>query len=573
MNNGKLKLQKLLEERAARLAATNSQPSQQPNLAPKVELIKPATSGNPINPANPANPATPKATIEYNTEQLRAIELAEAGKPFCLIGAAGTGKTTTVKEIANRLAAGNLPKIKNPTKYLKEGAPPLALVSYTNRAVKNLAKACTNLKDNCITIHKLLEFGPVWYDVPDASTMSGTRKTMRFEPTYTATNPITELRLVVVDESSMCDTRLFKQLLDACPNATFVFLGDLNQLPPVFGDAILGYKLNELEVVELKQVYRQAMESPIIAFQHNFTLRGIIPGQTELEKISAEGKGLTFHFERKKETDEGILCKSYAHWLFNSQYKGGFWNPDEDIILIPFNKGFGTGGLNRELAQFFGEDRGAEVWHIISGMENHYYAVGDRVVANKEEWEIKEIFINRDYVGKLPDPSSKYLNRKGRYKLGHEPAGLAAFAQDMDLEQMLEAFDKEGAKQQASHCIVLSSLEHDAEIILQTTGEINAMTFGYATTIHKSQGSEWRKVYLICTNYHSTMLSRELLYTGMTRAKEELYVICSPCTGIARKDGSLQRGLKKQRIPGIGWKEKAEAFKGKQQEFNAFMKS
>lgn len=560
-----IKLQQLLAARKAATAATPDNPT------PAAITIT-----SPVQTA-PTAPELPTGAITLNEEQQRAVELARQGIPFCLIGAAGTGKTTTVKEIVRVLSESDMPRLRTSTKHLQSGSPAIALVSYTNRAVKNIAKACKELPEiarHCITIHKLLEFAPVWYDVPSPDSPSGFRKTMRFEPTFTAENPLRELKLVIVDEASMCDTRLFKQLQDACPGATFVFLGDLNQLPPVFGDAILGFKLLELEVVELTKVYRQAMESPIIAFQHNYTLKGMVPAQSELEKITEQQRGLTFQFMKKPCLDDGILNRTFGKFFFD-EYLAGRWKPEDDIILIPFNKGFGTVGLNQEIAGYLGEHRGAVVHHIIAGRENKFFAVGDRVIFEKQEWEVAHISTNSKYFGKLPNPSSAYMNRRGNYKPGHMPAGMDMLTQDLNLEQMLEAMgNDDGTTLAASHILTLKSLEEaDVEVSLESAGEINSVDFGYCTTIHKSQGSEWRKVYLIMTNFHSSMLSRELLYTGMTRAREELHCIASPATAIGKRDGSFQRAIKKQRIPGVGWRQKAQAFKGKQEDFNEFMNS
>lgn len=91
---------------------------------------------------------------------------------------------------------------------------------------------------------------------------------MRFEPQRNKINPLPrELTTIIIEESSMVGTELFQLLLDAIPEGhqvQLIFLGDINQLSPVFGDAILGYKLIELPAIVLTQVYRQALESPII---------------------------------------------------------------------------------------------------------------------------------------------------------------------------------------------------------------------------------------------------------------------------------------------------------------------
>jgi len=88
------------------------------------------------------------------------------------------------------------------------------------------------------------------------------------------------------------------------------------------------------------------------------------------------------------------------------------------------------------------------------------------------------------------------------------------------------------------------------------------MLLGYCLTVHKAQGSEWRKVFFVTHQSHATMLQRELLYTAVTRAKEELYVICEPET--------FTNGIRSQRVKGNTLAEKAEYFKGRAQAGESF---
>src|SRR5699024_8088489 len=127
------------------------------------------------------NTPTTQNTIILNPRQLKAVDFSSQGKSFCLIGAAGTGKTTTLKEVA---------------KVIKEllgnsfGQESLVLCSYTNRAVRNLALAVRELgfDQYAKTIHKWLEFAPVYYDILGDD--GKYRTTMRFEPKRTAQNPL-----------------------------------------------------------------------------------------------------------------------------------------------------------------------------------------------------------------------------------------------------------------------------------------------------------------------------------------------------------------------------------------------
>ena len=90
----------------------------------------------------------------------------------------------------------------------------------------------------------------------------------------------------------MISVDLFHQIYIALENpqsVQFIFLGDIQQLPPVFGSAILGYKMLSLPTIELTQVYRQALESPIIRLAHRILSGNPIP-QSELESLNEKGK-------------------------------------------------------------------------------------------------------------------------------------------------------------------------------------------------------------------------------------------------------------------------------------------
>lgn len=529
--------------------------------------------------------------ITFNDKQMQAVNLAKEGNPFCLIGAAGTGKTTTVKAIVHVLLKRIAKEKDLPVDKLRMDT--LLLGSFTNRAVKNIAKAVGDVptaKRYCSTIHKFLAFAPVDVKVDDGE--GGFKTSMRFMPQYTKENPIDNCVLVIVEEASMVSVDLFKMLLDACPNAIFIFLGDLNQLPPVFGDAILGFKLMELPVVELTEVYRQAMDSPIVAFQHNFTLKGFLPGQTQLEDIQTKSNGkLSFTPLKNERKYEGEQLAKAIGGVMAKKYEAGTYDPSDSIILIPFNKSFGTIEINKQLAQFFSEKVNRQpVYEIIAGLETVYFAPGDFVVWNKEEYVIDRIERNDKYTGNnIPRHESLTLNRDG---LDPNDDGLGSHMMDVleqeaevnrtDLDMLLRTTDGdlkedlEELKAQASHVIYLTSPdwvspEERVQVRLNTRGELNTLEFGYAITVHKSQGSEWRRVYFILTNKHGVMLSRELIYTGMTRAKEELHMFYTPQSAVGRKNSSICKAIKNQTIKGNTLQEKIRHFVGKKDTYEAKM--
>jgi len=113
----------------------------------------------------------------------------------------------------------------------------------------------------------------------------------------------------------------------------------------------------------------------------------------------------------------------------------------------------------------------------------------------------------------------------------------------------------EDRTREASHVITLRLHESDEEVSISSAAAVNNLALGYAMTVHKAQGSEARKVFVVIHQSHSSMIQRELLYTAITRARESLYVICEPDTFV--------KGIERQKIKGDTLAEKAEFFKGK----------
>ena len=506
------------------------------------------------------------ATITYNDEQQEFINLAVAGSSAVLLGPAGTGKTTCQKgAIAALISSGRIPTISDTYghKYLVQGAPGIILTSFTRRAVRNLKRAVSSdLESNCITLHKLLEYQPVYYEIYDEEA-DKYKTTMRFEPTRNSQNPLPQsIKVVIFDESSMISVALFEQLCNALMhNVQFLFVGDIQQLPPVFGPAILGYKATELPVIQLDKVYRQAMESPIIALATS-----IRRGETQqllTERLVTRNdeikSSVTLHPWKKKLHAEVALltCAKF----FKEAYNSGAYNPDEDQILIPFNKSFGTDELNKHIAQHIARCKQRLVHEIVAGYNKHYYAVGDLVLFDKEDAEIISISKNGTYIGKRAQPASLTLDYWGHdsERNGASAKQIEAELDDVDMDKYLDAIaavaDGEDKTNTASHVITVRMIDSEEEVSIDSAADVNNLLLKYALTVHKSQGSEWDKVFVIFHQSHNTMIQRELLYTAITSAAKELYVICEP--------DSFQKGVASQKIKGTTLEEKLEFFKGK----------
>ena len=510
--------------------------------------------------------STPEG-ITYNEQQSEFISLASSGADCVLIGAAGTGKTTCQKgAISSLLQSGRIPAVEDTGghKYLTQGSPGVILTSFTRRAVRNLRRAVSSdLSNNCITLHKLLEYAPVEELIYDPE--SGQERTLwHFTPTRNESNPLpSSIKTIVFDEASMISTELFAQLLAALPHKVqFIFVGDIQQLPPVFGSAVLGFKLLSLPVVELTQVYRQALESPIIALATQIR-NGEIPYTAAqlTENIVVEhptqGKLTIRPWKKRLHADTALLTTAA---FFKAAYTAGEYDPLEDQILIPFNKACGTLELNKHIANHIAISKGETVWQVISGFNTFHFAVGDLVLYDKEDAEIVRIKKNGLYLGKSPQKESKTLDYWG---FDNTPPEKKASDSDSDLQDLegIDAFLNQAASEisektnHASHIVTVRMIDSGEEIDLDRSADINNLLLSFALTVHKSQGSEWRRVFVIFHQSHNTMIQRELLYTAVTRAKQELYIICEP--------DHFEKGVRAQKIKGTTLAEKAEYFKGK----------
>lgn len=520
----------------------------------------------------------------WNARQGEALELGIRGSSFCLIGAAGTGKTTTTQELISRVQqSSHMATLSENTKHLSKGAPAMVIVGFTNKAVNNIRrKLPKHLQGHCLTVHKTIEFGPVWYE--DTDDNGNIVKTMRFEPFRNSANPLPHISVVIVEEASMVGTDLWNQFIDALPNPAktqFIILGDLNQIPPVFGPSILGFAMTELPVVELDTVYRQALLSPIIslatAVRTNRVDKGFhtsawyeheemcVPNKLT-EKLTIDrgqhGK-LTIH-PWKKRVDNDTAIAFMRHWL-PLAIDNGTYVPDEDQILCPFNVSYGTVELNNIIADHLAKKRGAVVHEVIARYKKSYYAVGDRVLVDRQAATISKIESNPAYVGKVPVKATKTLDRWGRDP--ENPTGPKSAADVFAMLDKLEtASDEDKARNSASHKVYAVLDDTGYEVELSTAGEINTMIFAYALTIHKSQGSEWQRVFLFLHASHSSMCSRELIYTAITRAKHELYIICEGDN--AGKANQMASSAKRPEIPGTTLKEKIAFFQQKAKEMS-----
>ena len=500
-----------------------------------------------VNPELSQKEKTFSLNIELDEDQNTAVQLALAGKSFCLIGKAGTGKTTTEREIVKAILSrmnGRTHIFRIQGTGEKVESPAAAVVSYTRVAAGNSRNAICKDEElrnaffhNVTTIHNLLEYAPVFFYDDEKE-----KESMRFIPQRNALNPL-NVQTIAIEESSMVDLNLWDRLYDAMLSGTqVIFIGDINQLPPVFGPSILNYALVQLPIVELRTVYRQKFDSLVLTNAHN-----ILEGK-EVE----EGPDFKIIEGGTKQHGQTVtmlqLAGSLKRW-----YESGEYKPDEDIILSPFNKGdLGSDSINSHVAQFLND---GDVYEIIAGIRKLYVAVGDKIMFQKQVGRIINIKHNPMYAGKIPKPHSKHLSRFG---VMLEEDDLDSLEDDglAHVEYNLEAMSKEDMEElthQASHVVEIE-LETGEMLALRKAGELSAQNFSlaYALTVHKAQGCEWRKVILVLHKDHSILAFNELLYTAVTRAAKQVVIV--------GKKFMVAKAIATRRIKGDSLKEKVEYF-------------
>lgn len=491
--------------------------------------------------------------ITLNDKQQAIVSIALEKKSFITLGAAGTGKTTCMAAVMQRLIQANIPLYEDEHKYLTSGLPSIICCAYTNRAVNNLRKAVPeDLKKNCITIHKLLEYKPEFFEVYDEEN-NKYKKTMRFVPSRDVENPLYSIHTIIIDEASMVSVELYDILYQALQftKVQIIFVGDIQQLPPSFGTAILGYKMLELPTIELTEVYRQALDSPIIRLAHR-VLSGIPILWPELQNKYCDSDLQIKKFPKGLKPERACIESAK---LMCAAYSEGKYIPQKHTILIPFNVNFGTLEFNLYIANYIAKAERAVTHQIIAGFTKKYFSIGDYVLHNKFEATIIDIEENTLYFGMdylQPSTTLDYW--------GHDPENtqhLKSTNDAIDIDSILDKFASEADTEktmQVSHHITVQFEDGTTEK-LTSLGDIQGMLFAYSLTVHKSQGSEWERVFCFFHYSHNVMMQRELLYTAITRAKKQLTIICENETFI--------KGVINQKIKGNTLEEKAEYFKGK----------
>ena len=282
-----------------------------------------------------------------------------------------------------------------------------------------------------------------------------------------ADNPL-ECDLLVADECSMIDVPLANQLLKAVATRTAVILvGDVDQLPSVGPGQFLTDLIDSgvVPVIRLTEVFRQAATSRIVRSAHQIN-RGVFPSLPE------KGEASDFYLVAAEEPE--VIAQTVVDLVQTRLPRKFEVDSIRDIqVLCPMNRGItGARGINQALQAVLnppGE-------HSVDKFGNRF-SVGDKVMQIENNYD-RDVF-NGD-IGFV--------------------TGV-----DQDEEELAVAFD--------------------GRVVSYPFGELDELVLCYATTIHKSQGSEYPVVVIPISTQHYMMLKRNLIYTGITRGKRLVVLV------------------------------------------------
>lgn len=377
--------------------------------------------------------------MRYSDEQTDAIRKALRQSVTILTGGPGTGKTATTNAIIRTFESIGYK---------------LLLAAPTGRAAKRVTEVSGR---TCKTIHRLLEFNREGFQRNEDNPLTGD--------------------VLIVDECSMIDTMLMRNLLKAVPDRMkLVFVGDPDQLPSVGAGNVLNDMIHFFgdNVAALTKVYRQAEGSQIVIAAHD-----VNHGRTPLLRSPKDSKEFAFiSLEEAKDVAEEVVSKAvYCN-------KRGV----EFQVLAPMKRDWdpvGTIQLNKALQAAINPEG-----KVLARLPSKEYRIGDRVMQMKNNYD-KGVF-NGD-IGKVALP------------LPQDPES--------------EDYDEDNPP------VLSVDYGEDVGKINYNAQDLNELDLAYATTVHKSQGSEYPVVIMPLHISQFILLKRNLLYTAITRAKKYFLLI------------------------------------------------
>ena len=345
----------------------------------------------------------------------------------------------------------------------------ITLTAPTGRAAKRLSETTGG---EAKTIHRLLEFSP------QINSFKRNRQ-----------NPL-DTDVVIVDEMSMVDLVLMNRLMQAIrPSTTVILIGDTDQLPSVGAGTVLKALIDsrKIPVIALTEIFRQAQESMIVTNAHRIN-KGDYP-----ELTGAADRNFFFIEAEDPERITDMICSLIAERL-PQHYD---YHPIDDIqLLCPMRRGvLGTENLNKRLQEVLNAGYTARATHPLE----------------------------KARFGARPD--------KQPSRFGDQSATIGGFRVGDKVMQIRNNYDYDVFNGDIGRVAAIERLDKKVHIqypdkqVAYDTADLGELVLAYATTIHKAQGSEYPAVVIPLHTQHYLMLQRNLLYTGITRAKERVVIV------------------------------------------------
>ena len=437
-----------------------------------------------------------------NPQQVKAINVANNNAFSIITGGPGTGKTYTVAQLVIALqqsveSGGD----KDKSIRFSTDSASLALAAPTGKAAQRMQESLQAAIDaadidiqlqEAKTIHRLLGIGRTG------------------KPRYDANNPLGE-DIIIVDEASMLGVELANYLVSAVkPGARLILLGDANQLAAVDAGAVLAdlCRIPRLQPihVELTESKRFSADSGIgkLAYQINKA-----EGDTQaILQLLRQDKALNFQYVNMLQSAMNTLSKdSIKNSLSNdkivskiSENYSDYLEKVEILLKNPIEKSMpeSVKGTITSLMQTFNQFR------VLTAGHNGEW--GDHYINNYlTQWHLAEL--------KLPLGQNTWFHGRpimvlqNNYELGLFNGDIGFCLQTGDERSQLEVF-----------------FENKTQGIAVNLLNEEVIATAYAMTIHKSQGSEFGHVAITFDNSHARLLSKELIYTAVTRAKNQVTI-------------------------------------------------
>lgn len=400
--------------------------------------------------------------LELTSGQKEAIKEVNKNNITVITGGPGTGKTTITKIIT---------KLYENEEYKIEIAAP------TGKAAKRISEVTNH---NASTIHRMLEIGKY----SDESS---------FDAVFLETKPI-HANLVIIDEASMLDTLMMMYILKSIQKGSkIVLIGDINQLPSVGAGQVLEDIINSevVKVITLNKIFRQAQKSNIILNAHrvnngeNLQILNDENHLNDMQIINEQNNELMFQKLLEVLNNE-LKTQDITDFFINSQ-----------ILTITKKGTSGTLNINEQIQKIYNSKEEFEQ-NIQNNNSNKKFK---SIRYGKVEYRINDriMQIKNDYD--MPWTQDKYI-------------GTGVFNGEMGWIRAINEEEK------------LISIEFDdGKISTYQRDDLENITHSYAITVHKSQGSEFETIILMLPSNTPILLTRNILYTGISRAKKKLIII------------------------------------------------